>query len=102
MVEDVFGFKFPVPSEYSYDLLEEIIKHKFRTGPASLEVKTGNYELFKTKNNKEVIEADRRILPGTCITMAIIVITPRGIEDCPTPLCSSDRTLPAPSGVRLW
>jgi hypothetical protein len=60
LVEDALGFKFPVPSEYDYELLNAIIKHRFLEGPGSLEIKAGNYELFNTKNSKQVTSAAAR------------------------------------------
>lgn len=102
-VEDALGFKFPVPSEFDYDLLDTIIKRRFKSGPGSMEVKAGNYELFKTKNSTEVVTATMRLLPGTAITMAIIVSKPTSTDEiCPMPRCGSNRTSPAPGGGRLW
>jgi hypothetical protein len=54
IVEDALGFKFPVPSEYDYDLLDAVIKEKFKAGPGALEVKANNYEYFKTSNSDDV------------------------------------------------
>lgn len=54
IVEDALGFKFPVPSEYDFELLDTIIKHRFLEGPGSSEVEAGNYELFNTKNSRQV------------------------------------------------
>ena len=103
MVEDALGFKFPVPSEYDYDLLNTIIKHKFQEGPGSREVKAGNYELFKTKNSRQIISPDIRLKAGTAITMAVIV---KGAvlndEVCPMRRCGSTLTTVAPGGGRIW
>jgi hypothetical protein len=43
LVEDALGFKFPVPSEYDYELLDTIIKHRFLKVPGSSDVQVGNY-----------------------------------------------------------
>jgi hypothetical protein len=103
IVEDALGFKFPVPSEYDFELLDTIVKHRFLEGPGSLEVEAGNYELFNTKNAKQIISADVRLFPGTSITMAILVSTPELLdEECPMPRCKSMRTTVAPGGGRLW
>lgn len=102
-VEDALGYKFPVPSEYSFDLLESIIKHRFKDGLGSLEVQSGNYQLFKSSNSNQDISATTRLLPGMNITMAIIVDQKRSAgEACPRPRCGSRRTAPAPGGGRLW
>jgi hypothetical protein len=54
-VEDTLGRRFPVPSEYDFDLLDTVVKQKFNTGPGSLHVQVGNYEYFKTKNSNDVL-----------------------------------------------
>jgi hypothetical protein len=103
IVEDALGFKFPVPSEYDYELLNNIVKHRFTDGPGSSEVEAGNYELSNTKNSQQVISANMWLLPGTSITMAILVRGPKfGHEECPMPRCRSIRTTIAPGGGRLW
>ncbi len=73
IVEDALGFKFPVPSEYDHELLDTIIKRRFLEGPGSLDVALGNYELFHTRNSSEVNSPQLRLLPGTFISMAILV-----------------------------
>jgi hypothetical protein len=102
-VEDALGFKFPVPSEYDYQLLDTIIKHRFSDGPGSPEVKLGNYELFKTKDSKQVLSSSTRLLPGTNITMAILIGKSHHTDNsCPLPLCGSSQSTPAPGGGMLW
>jgi hypothetical protein len=103
IVEDALRFKFPVPSDYDYELLDTIIKYRFLDGPGSLDVKVGNYELFKTKDNKEVLSATTRLLPGTSITMAILIGKLELTDHtCPMPLCRSNRSTAVPGGGRLW
>jgi hypothetical protein len=103
IVEDALGFKFPVPSEYDFELLDTIIKHRFLEGPGSSEVEAGNYELFNTKNSRQVISANARLLPGANITMAILVSRAELVgEECPMLRCRSTRTTAAPGGGRLW
>jgi hypothetical protein len=102
-VEDALGYKFPVPSEYDFDLLDAIIKQKFKTGPGSLDVQVGNYEYFKTKNSNHVLSNTTRFLPGTAITMAIIVTQPTLTDEtCPMPGCGSNQTLKPLGGGRTW
>jgi hypothetical protein len=105
IVEDALGFKFPVPSEYSYDLLVAIIQHRFREGEGARDVGAGNFELSKRSNSQEVISEKFRLLPGTEIVMAIIVERPVSIlndERCPMPCCGSALTVIAPGGGRTW
>lgn len=103
IVEDALGFKFPVPSEYDHDLLDTIIKHRFLEGPGSLDVNLGNYELFHARDSSQVISPQVRLLPGTSITMAILVErTELSDKECPMPQCKSTRTTVAPRGGQIW
>ena len=103
MVEDALGFKFPVPSECDFSILNAIIKHRFQEGPGALDVNVGNYELFYTKNSGEVLSASGRVLSGSSITMAILIS--RALfcdEECPMPRCKSVKTVEVPGGGRMW
>jgi hypothetical protein len=102
-VEDALGFRFPVPSEYSFDLLDGIIRLRFKAGPGAQEVTAGNYEIFKTENSSEVINSTTRLLPGTSITMAVIVDHTKVSDDaCPMPKCESSQTSLRLDGSRTW
>jgi hypothetical protein len=103
VVEDAFGFRFPVPSEYDYALLNNIIQWRFQDRDSFAEVRAGNYELYKTQKSDEIITFNTFLTPGTSITMAIIVH--RSIKDdecCPMPHCGSTTSLVIPSGGRKW
>lgn len=107
MVEDALGFKFPVPSEYSYELLIHIIHHRFQDGEGARDVEADNFELCKRNNSKDIITEQFRLLPGTEIIMAIIVERPTSTlvsseEVCPMPRCESAITTVAPAGGRTW
>ena len=96
---------FPVPSEYGFDLLDVIVRHRFESGPGSLEVKAGDYEMFSTRNSSHVITSATLLLPGTEITMAILIdqpITTMTDEICPKNRCQSNQTSIAPGGGRIW
>ncbi|KAI0386038.1 hypothetical protein F5Y04DRAFT_162316 [Hypomontagnella monticulosa] len=103
VVEDPLGYKFPVPSEYDVDALDAIVKHRFRTGPGSFEVKFENYEYLQTGTG-EVLFRQSMFPPGAAITMAIVLILPEppphGI--CPVPGCHSNQTVESPGGGRTW
>jgi hypothetical protein len=102
-VEDALGYRFPVPSEYDFDLLEAVIKQRFKSGPGSLEVQAGNYEYFKTTNSSQVLTQTTRLPPGLAITMAVIVAAPPLIyEACPMPKCGFVQTIECSGGGRNW
>ncbi|KAF2664238.1 hypothetical protein BT63DRAFT_104735 [Microthyrium microscopicum] len=101
-VEDALGHKFLLPSEFEFDLLEVIIKHRFRTGPGSLEVKVGNYEVFDAKNSNHILVSTEKFIPGARVTMAVLVpATTLSDEVCPMPRCQSTISSEAPGGGRL-
>jgi hypothetical protein len=102
-VEDALGYRFPVPSEYDFNLLEAVIKQRFRSGPGSLEVQAGNYEYFKTNNSSQVLTQTTILPPGMAITMAIIVAAPPLIhEACPMPRCGFVQTIECSGGGKNW
>lgn len=102
IVEDALGLKFPVPSECDYDLLNAITKHRFQDGLGALDVRAGNYELFNTKNSKQVLSTTVRALPGSTIMMAILVSKSiLSNETCPMWQCRSKKTRDVPGGGRL-
>ena len=103
VIEDALGYKFPVPSEYDFDLMDAVIKQKFKAGPGSLEVEAGNYEYFNAKNSNDVLSRNSRMFPGTAITMAVLVIYPTLTDAvCPMPKCGSKETTEASGGCRIW
>ncbi|KAK0732139.1 hypothetical protein B0H67DRAFT_640438 [Lasiosphaeris hirsuta] len=62
LVEDALGHEFPVPSEYDYALLVDIIRHMFKTGPGSAHIMRGAQNLsrlaFKTKHRQSLWESN--------------------------------------------
>jgi len=66
-------------------------------------VKAGNYELFRTRSSKDIIDESARMLPGTEITMAILILAPVLYDEkCPMPQCQSIETTPRPGGGWIW
>lgn len=101
-VEDALGYKFPVPSEYDFTTLEGLIQIRFRQGPGALEVSEGSYELLKSSKRSENITATSRLLPGTAITMAIIIDADTSGRACPMPRCQSLQASICPGGGFTW
>ncbi|KAH0562695.1 hypothetical protein GP486_002638 [Trichoglossum hirsutum] len=103
-LEDALGRIIPVPSEYSYSTLEAIIKDRFKTGPGRLQVLNGEYEIFNTKDSKQLISDTEgaSLLPGMSITMAIIIEQhPSKSKCCPNPQCSSRAFVKEPGGGNI-
>ncbi len=103
---DALGFKFLVPLEYDFELLNVVIKHRFLEGPASSEVQAGNYEIFSANKSLFFISKNMRLLPGASIIMAILLDKPASEvytnETCPTPRCGSNLTKATPRGGRIY
>lgn len=104
-VEDALGRIFPVPSEYSVEQLQLIIRDRFKEGPGHEDVQAGNYELFNTKNSSQTLESLSldRLLSSMSLTMAILISQMDAIDEiCPMPQCGSEQTAPAIGGGRTW
>jgi hypothetical protein len=102
-VEDARGIRFPFPAEYDLSLLDAIIRDRFKKGAGASDVREGNYELCKTKKRSEQITVATHLLPGTEITMAIIIATPAVINaTCPIRTCSSTEVTAFSGGGFTW
>jgi len=102
-VEDAFGVRFPIPTEYDYDLMDYVIRHRFQSGTGSMEVKVGNYELCRKRNRSDIVTETSRLQPGTAITMFLIVSTRVNKEKVwPTPHRDSAEAIPCPGGGSVW
>ncbi|KAI8941307.1 hypothetical protein NX059_002534 [Plenodomus lindquistii] len=98
-VEDALGLKFPVPSEYDYDMLDTIIRRRFKYGIGSRNVEAGNYEICRATRRSEAVTANSNILPGTSLVMVVLVSTSCTYNyTCPVSSCHSTDILPCPRG----
>jgi hypothetical protein len=102
IVEDALGRKFPVASEFDYDMLDTIVRRRFKEGAGSRDVALGNYELCKSKLRSATITATSRLVPGTAIIMVVIVQARPSNTSCPMPRCSSVQADPCPRGGFTW
>jgi len=100
-IEDAFGYRFPIPSEFDFDLLEHCIRHRFKEGAASQDVARGNYELLRSKERSSIITTTSQLLPGTSIVMVVIVRADKE-KPCPMPWCTSVRAIPCLRGGFTW
>lgn len=104
-VEDALGIKFPIPAEYNFDLIDAIIKTRFKSGPGSRDVRLGNYELVQARNSSQAISEMTLLRPGAQIIMAIIINKHDdgvGKIACPMRHCGSIQTAPVSGGGRFW
>ncbi|KAI4259142.1 MAG: hypothetical protein L6R42_004733 [Xanthoria sp. 1 TBL-2021] len=107
--EDALGRPLPVPSEYDMNvsnlalytrccsrtdhgqMLRAIISARFSSGPGHKKVHAGEYEIFNTSDNTQVLsECDlQSLIPGMKITMAFVIgrYQHRTLEECPRPGC---------------
>ena len=101
VVEDAFGHKFPVPSEFDYGMLDTIVQRRFQTGFGAEDVTQGNYEYCKANMRSAAIRSTSRLAPGIAIVM-VMLVNARSDRPCPMPLCDSERANPHPSGGLVW
>jgi ubiquitin domain-containing protein len=103
-VEDPFGHKFPVPSEYDFPLLQASIRQKFSgDGLIPKMVQGGEYELSYASNSSQIISVESRFKPGSQVIMAVILsklIANR--ELCPMPRCNSAEAKAVSGGGYRW
>jgi hypothetical protein len=103
-VEDALGYKFLVPSEYDFSLLQVIIQHRFQEdGEVGALVHKGDYELSYANNSDQILCATGRMKPGSHVVMAIILengVANRNI--CPLPRCASKDIDSATGGGYKW
>lgn len=72
--EDVLGRLLPVPSEYSWGMLDAIIREQFVRGPGSQKIKSGEYELHvDDDDSKELPCPESGFTPGMRIIMTVIL-----------------------------
>jgi len=106
LVEDVFGYKFPVPSEYDFSLLDRIIQYRFKTGPGSTQVSHGDYQILDAKDRELVLSAESHLRPGSSLIMTIPIGKPPSgistVQGCPKPYCGSVKTTQVEGGGWLW
>ena len=103
MVEDAVGEKFPVPSEYDFSLLQDIILHRFQDGgQVSSIVRRGNYELSYAKNSAYILSESVRLRPGSQVIMAVIITQIGEIVACPMLSCRSREYQTLQSGGFRW
>ena len=101
VVEDAFGRKFPIPSDFNLYLMDQYIRHRFKEGHGSQDVALGNYELLRSKQRSSIITPFSQLLPGTAIVMVVIVRADKE-KLCPMPRCTSVQALPCPGGGFTW
>ena len=106
ILEDAIGRKFPVPSEYDFKMLDAIIRLKFDTGPGSVEVRLGNYQVSDARHRDSTLSSGSRLRPGSSLIMAIIISKPPSgtmtHQSCPMPRCGSAYTEALQWGGRIW
>ena len=103
LIEDALGRKYPFPSKYDYGTLEVIIKHKFREGTRSPDVRDGRFEFCNRSRRSKVITPQSRSVPESAILMVILIRTlkQRG-GPCPMPNCGSQDAVPSLGGGVTW
>jgi hypothetical protein len=102
-VEDALGERFPVPSEYDFSLLQQIIRHRFQDdGQVSALVREGDYELSYANNSNQVLSNGHRLRPGSQLVMAVVIGKIAQYDACPIPNCVSTEVKAVHGGGYRW
>ncbi|KAF2034865.1 hypothetical protein EK21DRAFT_84984 [Setomelanomma holmii] len=91
-----------MPAECDYKMLSVIIQRRFEVGVGSVDVQAGNYELAFTNKRSTLVTAETDLLPGTAVTMAIIISTSTPSDAaCPMPRCGLSKATALPGGALI-
>jgi hypothetical protein len=101
--EDPYGRILPIPVEYSYMMIEGLVRGKFRSGRGKSLVERDQWQLFDSTNTKHIFSPENwEPIPGMRITMAMII--PQRSDDmlCPRLNCPSSSYTDASGGGKSW
>lgn len=96
--------KIPVPAEYNWETLQAIIRSYFKDTPSGARVMNDEYEIFYTSNRRRRLSSNNftGFIPGTSITMSIVLARTRYGTQCPRPRCGSNILTASPAGGSIW
>ncbi|KAF8846426.1 hypothetical protein BDZ45DRAFT_609009 [Acephala macrosclerotiorum] len=99
-LEDALGRIIPIPSEYDWGKVYAVIQAQFSSGPGSMKVRSGEFELLEFVNGQPSTFNIRQapIRPGMSIIMAIIIGQYAGSTRCPRAWCKSPLIKSSQSG----
>lgn len=85
-------------------MLHAVIQARFREGPGYAKVRSGEYELFMNVDSSKPVTASTfpSLIPGTKVTMYMILGQYAGSERCPRVGCRSDTFERHKEGGSIW
>jgi hypothetical protein len=84
-------------------MLETIKRQRFKKGIMARDVDAGKYEFYRTNRTSDITTATSRLIPGTAITMAVIVVSSSSVEPtCPIPRYGSLQASECPGRGYTW
>jgi hypothetical protein len=109
-LEDPLRRYIPIPSEYSFSMMQAVILAQFESGPGSTIVRSGDYEIANSKDCNQVVTADSftGFIPGMDLRMAIIMyqqesfVVQSTMESCLNPECGAQDCADAEGGGKTW
>lgn len=104
-VEDAFGRSFPLGSELSVSDLFAIVYNRFKEGPGSGHIASGQFALLDSGNTSHVLHdtPGAQLIPGMCVIMLIKLSTENYSNNhCPVADCRSERIIVLKGGGRQW
>ncbi|EEY22238.1 predicted protein [Verticillium alfalfae VaMs.102] len=104
-VEDAFGRFFPLGSELSVSNLFAVVYSRFKEGPGSGHVASGQFALLDSGNTSHVFHdtPGAQLIPGMCVIMLIEPGTESYSNNyCPVADCRSKSIIAMKGGDRQW
>ena len=104
-LEDHLGRYIPIPSEYSFEMMEVAVLEKCKADPGARRLRLGQYEISNARDSNQVITKDRFtcFIPGSFLRMAILLY---GIDvqadRCPVSICGSQMISDYGCGGKTW
>lgn len=95
-LEDPLGRYIPIPSEYSFGMMEVVIVERCKAGPGARKIAKGQYQISNARNSNQIISKSRftGLIPGLQLRMAVFmyeVDTQTG--RCPVLMCGSSNVI---------
>ncbi|KAL9114878.1 MAG: hypothetical protein Q9227_001121 [Pyrenula ochraceoflavens] len=103
-LEDPFGRYLTIPSEYSFDMMQAVIKARFKVGPGARRIQLKHFEISNDRNSGQVLTGEHftGLIPGMQLRMAVLLFElSKQTDQCPIPSCGSQILSDFPGGGKL-
>lgn len=104
-LEDPFGRYIPIPSEYSFSMMEAVVIDRYKADPNARRIQLKQFEIFNPRNSDQAIteEQSTGFIPGMQLRMAVILYKINAQTDrCPIPTCGSSNLSKCCTRETIW